>query len=129
MAPFVIVRRYDTDPASAPRGPAVRPIFDPARHRNMDMPQPLWDIFSSELEHPNDELLVATLVAHGHPREDAEQLRFHPKARMGAYRFWINVQDAAKGDPDAKEWVDRAREAWEKRRGVALEEHSFGRGL
>ena len=91
------------------------------------MPQSLWDTFNSELEHPNDELLVATLVAHGHPREHADQLRWHPKARMGAYRFWLNVQEAAKGDPDAKDWVDRAREAWEKRRGVPMEEHTFGR--
>lgn len=128
MAPLMKVRRYDTDPSTPARGPVFNgSIFDQDRARNLDMPDSLWEIFSHELEHPNDPLLIATLVAHGHPLEHADQLRYHPKARMGAYRFWINVQEAAKGDKNSQEWVDRAREAWEKQRGPALEQHTFGR--
>lgn len=91
------------DPASVPQI-KVRPIFDSAPHRNRGMPG-----IARELPYPNDRLLVATLVALGQPQWSAEQIRYHPPARYNAVCAWMLVQDAAEGDPEAKEKVDYIR--------------------
>jgi hypothetical protein len=87
------------------------PIFDSRPHRNRGMPG-----IAHELPHPNDRLLIATLVAHGQPQWSAEQVRHHPPARYNAAMFWLAVQDAAAGDPAAKEKVDYCRWAWQELR-------------
>lgn len=89
----------------------VRPIFDSRPHRNVGQPG-----ISYELTWPNDNLLVATLVAHGQPQWSAEQVRYHPPARFHALKFWCDVQDAAEGDKQAQERVDYCRWAWQEAR-------------
>lgn len=103
-----------TDPPSAPRM-RVRPIFDSRPHRNLGQPG-----IAYELKHPNDNLLVATLVEHGQPQWSAEQLRHHPPARFAALQFWCMVQDAAEGDRLAREQVDYCRWAWQEMRKQEL---------
>jgi hypothetical protein len=68
------------------------------------------------VEYPNDDLLIATLVEHGQPLFAANELRYHPGARLFAYIFWDDVQQAAKGNPEAKEVVEAAMMAWAQMR-------------
>ena len=103
----------------------VRPVFDSRPHRNVGQPG-----IATELKYPNDRLLIATLVAHGQPQWSAEQLRFHPPARFWALKFWLDVQDAAEGDGQAKERVDYCRSCWQEMRKIELisdrPEHTIG---
>lgn len=87
------------------------PIFDSRPHRNVGQPG-----IAHELAWPNDRLLVATLVAHGQPQRSAEQIRHHPPARFAALKFWLDVQDAAEGDKEAKEKVEYCVWAWREMR-------------
>jgi hypothetical protein len=87
------------------------PIFDSRPHRNRGMPG-----IARELDHPNDRLLIATLVAHGQPQWSAEQVRHHPPARWAAVAFWIAVQDAAAGGKAAREKVDYCVWSWREMR-------------
>jgi hypothetical protein len=64
------------------------------------------------VDYPNDDLLVATLVEHGQPLFAANELRFHPGARLFAYIFWDDVQRAASGNAEAKEIVEAAMMTW-----------------
>lgn len=93
----------------------VRPIFDSRPERNIGQPGIL-----RELDWPNDRLLIATLVAHGQPQWSAEQVRFHPPARFQALKFWLDVQDAAEGDKEARERVDYCVWAWQELRKQEL---------
>jgi hypothetical protein len=93
----------------------VKPLFDSRPHRNRGMPG-----IACELAWPNDRLLIATLVAHGQPQWSAEQVRYHPPARFAALKFWLDVQDAAEGDREAKERVDYCRWAWQEMRKQEL---------
>ena len=99
-----------TDPAGLPPAPPVRPMFDSAPHRNRDQP----GIAQSSREWDNR--LIATALELGCPREDAEQARVHPPARLALLQLWCRVQDAAEGDPAAREAVDRCRVAFANRR-------------
>jgi hypothetical protein len=67
-----------------------------------------------------DEELIAELVAHGQPRHAAEELRSNPQLRLAALRFWVDVGDAANGDPAARDRVDYMRECWSKMRAEEL---------
>lgn len=67
-----------------------------------------------------DEELIAELVAHGQPRHAAEELRTNPQLRLAALRFWVDVGDAGKGNPAARERVDYMRECWSKMRAEEL---------
>lgn len=98
---------FAKDPPSV-RPMKVRPIFDSRPHRNRGMPG-----IERELAWPNDRLLISTLVAHGQPQWSAEQIRFHPPARFAALKFWLDVQDSAEGDAEAKARVDYCREMWQ----------------
>lgn len=89
----------------------VRPIFDSRPHRNRGQPG-----IAQELNWPNDRLLISTLVAGGQPQWSAEQIRYHPPARWAALKFWLDVQDAAEGDAEAKARVDYCREMWQEMR-------------
>ncbi|HEX6461114.1 MAG TPA: hypothetical protein VF032_19515 [Thermoleophilaceae bacterium] len=67
-----------------------------------------------------DEELIANLIAHGQPRHAAEELRVNPQLRLAALRFWVDVGDAGKGDPAARERVDYMRECWTRMRAEEL---------
>jgi hypothetical protein len=93
-----------TDPPGLPPAPPAPVIFDARPHRNRGIPG-----IAAELEHPNDNLLIATAVQLGCPRILAEQVRVYPPARYRFLQVWIAVQDAAAGDPEAREAIDRCR--------------------
>ena len=99
--------RYVTDPPSARASgqPAGPQILNVQRLRELYMAGKI-DGISVEMSHPNDNLLVATMMAHGMPRYGAEMLRVHPQARFAAYALWVDVQEAARGETGAKERVD-----------------------
>lgn len=63
-----------------------------------------------------DSELIATLVGLGQPRWAAEEIRRNPQLRLAAARLWVDVGDAAKGDPRARERVDYCRKAWSEMR-------------
>lgn len=95
------------DPAGLRRAPKAPAIFDPRRERNVGVP---WQ--GVELKDVPDDLLIATQVAMGMPRQAAEQVRVHGGARFLALRLWCDVQDAAEGDPAAKERLDYHRQVF-----------------
>ena len=67
-----------------------------------------------------DSELIACLVEHGQPRHAAAELTRNPQLRLAALRFWVDVGDARKGDPAAKERVDYVRDCWERMRAEEL---------
>jgi hypothetical protein len=69
-----------------------------------------------------DDRLIATAVGLGCPREDAEQARTHPPARLALLQLWCRVQDAAEGDSGALQALDRVRVAFANRRRQAVAE-------
>ncbi len=83
-----------------------------------------------ELNHPSDRLLAATLIDLGMPRFAAEQLYGNPMLRFQALTVWIDVQDAAAGDREARECVDNMRAKWDEARRIELisdrPEHTIG---
>lgn len=98
-----------TDPPGLPPAPAPPRIYDSRPHRNRGMPA------VTRSTRAWDNRLIATAVALGCPREDAEQARVHPPARAALLSLWCAVQDAADGDPAARQAVDRCRVAFENR--------------
>jgi hypothetical protein len=105
-----------TDPPGLPRAPRARRLFDSAPHRNRDQP----GVALSTREWDNR--LIATAVELGCPREDAEQVRYHPPARFAMLSLWCAVQDAADGDGAARQAVDRCRVAFASRQAGAVGE-------
>jgi hypothetical protein len=99
-----------TDPPGLPPAPPARRMFDPRPYRNRDQP----GVSNSTREWDNR--LIATAVALGCPREDAEQARSWPPARLALLQLWCRVQDAAEGDHSAREAIDRVRVAFANRR-------------
>lgn len=116
------VQPYITDPPSAAstRRPGRIPggLFD-VKRTMLAIAAGLLDGIPP-LPHPNDDLLVATLVAHGQPRFAAEEVRGNPAIRLRACMFWSDVQNAARGDREAKERVDVIRQAWQQMRQIEL---------
>ena len=113
--------RYITDPPSAASTglPTLDgTVFDVPRLMSfiragmIDGIRPLRD--------PSDEKLIATVVAHGMPRWAAEQMRPNPMLRLQFVMFWADVQQAAKGNPEAKERVDACMAAWQEMRKIEL---------
>ena len=105
-----------TDPPGLGRVPARPAMFDSRRQRNRGMPgisqsTPEWD-----------NRLIATAVSLGMPREDAEQARSHPPARLALLMVWCAVKDAAEGDPAARRLIDRYREIFRRRQTGAVAE-------
>ena len=107
--PLIILSVGVDPPGLRPAPPAPR-MFDSRPHRNREQP----GIALSSREWDNR--LIATAVALGCPREDAEQARIHPPARLALLQLWCRVQDAAEGDRAAREAVDRCRVAFASRR-------------
>jgi hypothetical protein len=107
--------KYDTDPSS--NSGLVLPVnvFDTARIQALIRAGRLQGI-PRELGHPNDNLLIATVVDNGMPSWSADQMRYHPGLRLAYFMFWNDLQDAAQGDAEAKEKVDGARAAWAQMR-------------
>jgi hypothetical protein len=81
-------------------------MFDPRPHRNRGMA----GIALSTREWDNR--LIATAVELGCARDIAEQARTYPPARLALLQLWCRVQDAAAGDPTARDAVDRCRIAF-----------------
>ena len=109
--------RYQTDPPSAgsTRLPVIDgPVFDMDRIGDA-IRQGLIDGLPP-LPYPNDELLIATAVAHGNPRWSADQMRYHPGLRKNFVGFWLDVQLAAKGDKPAQQRVDAVKWQWQQMR-------------
>jgi hypothetical protein len=77
-------------------------VFDHAPARNRGMQGINSDCSTEQW----DNRLISTAVQLGCPRWAAEQARTHPPARFALLRVWCDVQDAAEGNPDAKERVD-----------------------
>jgi hypothetical protein len=98
-----------TDPAGLEPAPPAQVMFDPSPHRNRGQ----QGVALSTREWDNR--LIATAVALGCPREDAEQARYHPPARFALLSLWCRVQDAAEGDRAAREAIDRVRVAFANR--------------
>ena len=98
---------YQTDPPSIKSSGQPVPVQVLDVKKTMDMYHAgKIDGISIELPHPNDDLLIATLMSLGTPRHGAEMLRVHPGMRLAAYEMWGLVQMAAKGNSFAKEQVD-----------------------
>jgi len=93
-------------------------MFDSRPHRNRGTPGISSDCSTREW----DNRLIATAVALGCPREDAEQARTWPPARLALLQLWCRVQDAAEGDRTALEQLDRVRVAFANRRGQHVAE-------
>jgi len=94
------------DPPGLQRAPVARRMFDARPERNRGQP----GIARSSVEWDNR--LIATAVALGCPRDHAEQARTYPPARLALLQLWCRVQEAAEGDPAAREAVDRCRVAF-----------------
>lgn len=108
--------RYDKDPSTPAKAPVLsRSIFDSTPERNKGVTMARYPLKGAP-----DELLIATLVAHGQPRWAAEEVRRHPGARFAALKFWCDVQDAAEGHKEAQERVDYCREVWSSMRKIEL---------
>lgn len=115
------VRKYDTDPPSAKStGGHVlsRPIFDIPRLQKAIADGLVAGI--PELPDPNDEKLIACVVALGMPRWSAEQMRYHPGLRLAYLRTFWDVQDAARGVAEAQERVDAHRAYFDEARRIEL---------
>jgi hypothetical protein len=87
-----------------PRAPKAAPMFDTAPHRNRGM----HGIIAPIPGLPDDEL-IATAVSLGMVRAHAEQCRYSPQARFSLATVWCMVKDAAEGDKQAKQVLDRYR--------------------
>lgn len=103
------------DPAGLQRAPKAPAIFDNRPARQLGVP-----MIPFELPAIPDDLLIATQVAVGMPRQAAEQVRHHGGARFLALRLWCDVQDAAAGDVAAKQRVEYQRESFLQLRRAEL---------
>lgn len=115
--------RYPTNPpsASSTRQPVIRQsVFDQDRLMRALKAGLIEGI--GPMDHPSDELLIATVVALGCPRWSADQMRHNPALRLAFYGMWVMVQEAAKGDPTARETVEIARQTWAESRAIGLVE-------
>lgn len=117
-----MIDRYPTDPPSAAstgRPIIQRSIFDSERLLSA-LKAGLIEGLPMELPYPSDELLIATVVALGQPRWAADQMRYNPALRLAFYGVWTAVQEAAKGDTEAQEFVDVIRAHYAEARDLEL---------
>lgn len=69
-----------------------------------------------------DSEVIRCLVDNGMPRKDAaQQMKVHGLASF-ARQFYLDVQDAKLGNPEAKGRVEACREAWGKMNKRKLEQ-------
>lgn len=93
------------NPPGLGRGGPIPSIFDNARHRNLDMGDAEWSLFSGPLEQGpfgrlglTDSLVIACLVEAGMPRLMAEQVRYSPRARKAGFIIHGLAELLAKGE-------------------------------
>jgi len=107
MAPAAVGRLWlPTNP------PSVRPtgapdLFDHSPARNVG--QPGISLSTEEW----DNRFISTAIELGCPPLLAEQCRYHPPARFALAAVWCMVQDAAEGDPHARQAVERIRQGFQ----------------
>ena len=110
-------QRYVTDPPSVKSQAGVTLPFSV-----LDVPRIMAAIQQGlidglpPMDDPNDDLLIATVIAHGMPKWSADQMRYHPGLRLQYYLFHLDVREAAKGNAEAKDRVDGAISAWAQMR-------------
>jgi hypothetical protein len=63
---------------------------------------------------PSEMQIIAKMVHYGCPRQAAQQQMNHPGLALYARQFYVDAEDAEHGDPDAKERVEKCREAWSR---------------
>jgi hypothetical protein len=73
-----------------------------------------------EMVHAPDRELIACLVANGQPAWSAAEVSTNPQVRMMALKFWLDVQDSAEGDLEARQRVDYIRAGWVAMRRAEL---------
>jgi len=67
-----------------------------------------------------DDLLITNLVAHGQPLWSANTVRHNPQTRFYALAFYLDCEDADKGDKAARERVDYCVSQWQAMRKEEL---------
>lgn len=93
------------DPPSLGRAPARRPVFDPAPHRNRDLP-PAPDASPGMMNR-----MIAMCVEFGMPRHLAEEARTNPYGpRHSVYFLAGHLFAAAEGSRESKAALERIRE-------------------
>jgi hypothetical protein len=63
---------------------------------------------------PSTYQVIAKMVHYGCPRGAAVQQMKHPGLALYGRQFYVDAEDAEHGDPDAKERLERVREAWSR---------------
>lgn len=61
---------------------------------------------------PSTRQVIAKMVHYDCPRRAAEQQMKHGGLALYARLFYVDAEDAERGDPEAKERLERCREAW-----------------
>lgn len=111
------VNRYPTDPPSAAStGKIALPfsVFDVPRLMSYVRAGMISAI--PEQAHPNDALLIATVIELGMPRWSAEQMKYNPALRLHYYMTWLDVREAAKGNKEAQGRIDGIRASFAQMR-------------
>ena len=123
--------KYNTDPTGVRNAPGVTlpfSVFDVPRIMGL-LKQGLIEGLPP-MQHPTDDMLIATVIDNGMPKWSADQMRHHPGLRLTYYMFWLDVREAARGNSEAQGRVDGAREAWiQARKGELISEipnHTVG---
>lgn len=111
----LVTRPSFNNPPGLPRAPKPRSIFATAAHRNKGAH---W--IDAEIPALPDDRIIATAVELGMPRWAAEQCRTHGGCRFNLVRLWCTAQDAAEGDPQAKEQIDYIRWSFQELRRAEL---------
>lgn len=111
----IAIRPNFNDSPGLPRAPRPRSIFATDPQRNLGA-----HIIEHELTHLPDERIIATAVELGMPRWAAEQARTHGGCRYNLVKMWCIAQDAAEGDPTAKEQIDYFRHSFQELRRAEL---------
>lgn len=113
MSHPAIILPGGVEPASLPTRRPAPAVYDPAPHRNRGMaPCP-------ELSEPLMNRVIATAVAFGMPRREAEEARTNPFVRTHVVTLATMCWDAAAGDVRARAALDRIRFAFDHSREVA----------
>lgn len=102
-----------TDPPSLQARKAAPPMFDAAPHRNRGMtPCP---VLSPGLMNR----VIATAVAFGMPRREAEEARVNPFIRSHVAMLAVLIWDAAAGSVPARNALERIKFAFRNSKSVA----------
>lgn len=61
---------------------------------------------------PSTGQVIAKMVHYGCPRSSAVQQMRHPGLALYGRQFYVDAEDAERGEPVAKERLERVTEAW-----------------